>query len=269
MSYHTDHTAFHKVTAFVLPLLVLLFTSVPAVMAADTTPDDLDAWSEWVVDDIKDYGCPIVYNAKTRHCSYPSRLELELNSNSGTFSQVWSVYRESIVYLPGNEEYWPLDVTIEDKTVVVVNHKGHPAITLDKGRYTIKGMFQWKRLPASLAVPAESGLVSLRLAGRNILRPDIRNGQLWLSDNKTNAETARRVDIKVFRKVTDSVPLLLTTRIEFEVSGEQREISLTGALPGGFEPVSVNSRLPTQLDGNGRLLLRCDPADGLSTSSAA
>jgi hypothetical protein len=255
MSYHVKHAAVRKALA----LLALLAASVSAVMAADTTPDDLDAWSEWVLDDTKDYGCPIVYNAATRRCSYPSRLQLELNSGSGTFSQVWSVYRESVVYLPGNVEHWPLDVSIDDAPVVVVNHKGRPAVTLAEGRYTVKGMFKWKQLPASLAVPAESGLVTLRLAGKNIARPDIRNGQLWLSDTRTSTETAQRIDVKVFRKITDAVPLRMTTRIELEVSGEQREISLTGALPGGFEPVSVSSRLPARLEDNGRLLLKVRP----------
>ena len=213
----------------------------------------------WVVDDIKDYGCPILYNAATRRCSYPSDLELELNNDSGTFSQTWSVYRESIVYLPGNIEHWPLDVTIDNKPVVVINHNGRPAITLDEGRYSVKGAFQWTQPPASLAVPPESGLVTLRLAGKNIARPDIRNGLLWLSDSKARTETARRVDIKVFRKITDAVPLLMTTRIELEVSGEQREISLKGALLTDFNPVSINSRLPARLEGNGQLLLKVRP----------
>ncbi len=259
MSYHDDRTLVHTATRYVLTLLALLIASVPAVITAETTPDDLDAWSAWVLDDIKDYGCPIVYNAATRRCSYPSRLELELNSDSGTFSQAWSVYRESIVYLPGNMEHWPLDVTIDDTPVVVVNHKGRPAVTLAEGRYTVKGVFRWKHQPASLAVPPESGLVTLRLAGKNIVRPDIRNGQLWLSDSSARTETVRRIDIKVFRKVTDAVPLQMTTRIELEVSGEQREISLTGALPGDFKPVSVNARLPVRLEGNGRLLLKVRP----------
>jgi len=259
MSNHVNHAAVRKTTGFMLTLLVLLIASVSAVMAADSTPDDLDAWSDWVMDDRKDYGCPIVYNAATRRCNYPSRLQLELNGDSGTFSQLWSVYRESIVYLPGNVEHWPLDVTLDGKPVVVFNHKGRPAITLDVGSYTVKGVFRWKLLPASLAVPPESGLVTLHLAGKNIARPDIRNGQLWLSDSRARAKTAQHIDIKVFRKVTDAVPLQMTTRIELEVSGEQREISLTGALPDDFEPVSVNSRLPVRLEGNGRLLLKVRP----------
>jgi len=259
MSYRLNHTVVSKTTGFMLTLLVLLFASVSAVMAADSTPDDLEAWSDWVMDEHKDYGCPIVYNAATPRCSYPSRLQLELNSDGGTFSQVWSVYRESIVYLPGNVEHWPLDVTIDGKSVIVINHQGRPAIMLDAGSYTVKGVFKWKLLPVSLAVPPESGLVTLHLAGKNIARPDIRNGQLWLSDSKVRTETARRIDVKVFRKVTDAVPLQMATRIELEVSGDQREISLTGALPGDFNPVAVNSRLPVRLEGNGRLLLKVRP----------
>jgi len=258
MSYHADHPVAHLASQFLLSLIILVI-GIPALLSAAATPDDLDTWSAWVVDDIKDYGCPIVYNANTRHCNYPSHLELELNNDSGTFSQVWSVHRESLVYLPGNLEHWPLDVTIDDKPVVVVNHKDRPAISLDEGRYIVKGVFQWQRLPASLVVPPESGLVTLRLEGKNIARPDIRNNQLWLSDNKTNADTAWHIGIEVFRKITDAVPLQMATRIELEISGEQREISLTGALPAGFEPVSVDGRLPARLEANGRLLLKVRP----------
>ena len=61
--------------------------------------------------------------------------------------------------------------------------------------------------------------------------------------------------IKVFRKISDSVPLTVTTRIELDVSGDQREQTLQGALLYGFEPVSLASRLPARLDANGRLVL--------------
>jgi hypothetical protein len=233
--------------------------AVPVVTAADATPADLDTWSEWVLEDIKDYGCPIDYNATTRRCSYPSRLELQLNSDSGTFSQRWFIYRESIVYLPGDMEHWPLDVSTNDAPAVVFGHNGRPAITLGEGLHTIKGRFEWRQLPASLFVPAESGLVTLQLDEKSVAHPDIRKGQLWLSDNKPDSATTRRTELKVFRKITDTVPLQLTTRIELEVSGEPREISLTGALPDDFEPVAVNSRLPVRLESNGRLLLKLRP----------
>jgi hypothetical protein len=259
MSQQCTHTVNHRLLKAWLTLLLLFVTALQPGLATDSTPGDLDAWSGWVVDDIEDYGCPIVYNARTKRCSYPSRLELDLGSHSGTFTQTWTVYRESTVYLPGNREYWPQNVTVDDRPVAVVIKAGRPSIMLTTGRYRINGEFKWQRPPESLLIPAESGLVSLRLAGETVARPDIRNGQLWLSDSKAQQESVSRVDIKVFRKVIDAVPLQLLTRIELEVSGEQREISLSGALPGGFEPVAIDSRLPVRLDGTGQLSLKVRP----------
>ena len=242
-----------------LLLLALFIAAVQQATAAGATPENLDAWSDWVLDDIKDYGCPILYNANTKQCSYPGHLELELDSDSGTFSQTWSIVRDATVYLPGDREQWPLNVSVDGHPVPVVSSAGRPAIRLGSGEHTVNGIFQWQQLPESMMIPADSGLVTLRLSGTTVIQPDIRNGQLWLSDRKIQSETARRVDIRVFRKVTDAVPLHVTTRIELEVSGEQREINLSGAVPNGFEAVAVDSRIPARLDDSGRLALKVRP----------
>jgi hypothetical protein len=236
--------------------LLALFSAASPTWAAPATPADLDAWSDWVVRDIKDFGCPGRYNDASRRCSFPGRLDLVLDSNGGTFTQTWRVYRKTAVYLPGSRDDWPLDVLVDDRAAAVIDSDGRPSITLGEGEHTVRGAFHWRRLPVALVVPPESGLVALRLAGTAVAQPDIRNGQLWLSDSKAPAETARREDIKVFRKVTDEVPLGVTTRIVLEVSGEQRELGLSGALPRGFEPVAIRSQLPARLDGTGRLLLK-------------
>jgi hypothetical protein len=234
---------FHRLAVrSALIMLVLFSTAFQPATATESTPADLEAWSDWVLDDIKDFDCPLLYNTNKKHCSYPSRLDLDLASSSGTFTQSWSVYRESIIYLPGDQEHWPLNVSVDGNPVAVVSSAGHPAIKVEQGLHSVSGEFKWERLPESLLIPAESGLVTLRLEGRPVNQPDIRNGQLWLSDNEARPVTARRMDIKVFRKITDSIPLQVTTLIELEVSGEQREISLSGALPAGFEPVAVDSR---------------------------
>ena len=68
MSYHADHPVARIAIRFLLPLLILVIAT-PAVLSAAATPDDLDRWSAWVVDDIEDYGCPIAHNANTRHCN--------------------------------------------------------------------------------------------------------------------------------------------------------------------------------------------------------
>lgn len=240
-------------------LLALFIAAMQQATAAGATPEHLDAWSDWVLDDIKDYGCPVLYNVNKKQCSYPGRLELELDSESGTFSQSWSIFRESTVYLPGDREHWPLSVSVDGHPAPVVSSTGRPAIRLDSGEHTVNGHFKWQHLPESLMIPAESGLVSLRLSGTTVIQPDIRNGQLWLSGREDQQETARRVDIRVFRKITDAVPLHVTTRIELDVSGEQREINLSGAIPNGFEAFSVDSRIPARLDDSGQLALKVRP----------
>jgi len=239
-----------------LALLALLFAALTAACADDALPVDLGAWSGWVVRDVEDYGCPVLYNAASRRCTFPGRLGLDLDGSGGSFSQVLNVYRESVAYLPGDRDHWPLEVLVDDRPAAVIARGGRPTLVLDDGRHVIGGSFRWQRLPESLAVPPESGLVALRLGGSGVAQADIRNGQLWLSESRAQTDAAHRVELRVFRKITDQVPLAVTTRIELDVSGEQRELGLSGALPRGFEPVVVRSRLPARLDENGRLLLK-------------
>jgi len=152
------------VHAFVL-LAFLLATLPPPVAAAAATPADLEAWSDWVVRDIEDYGCPLLYNAASRRCAYPGRLDLALHGSGGSFSQTWNVYREGPVFLPGDREHWPLDVVVDDRPATVIDNKGRPALTLGSGAHSIRGVFRWQRLPAALTVPPESALITLQLAG--------------------------------------------------------------------------------------------------------
>lgn len=84
-----------------------------------------------MLNDIKDHGCPLLYNADTKQCSYPSRLELDLDSDRGSFSQAWSVFSESIVYLPGDQEHWPQHVSVDGHPVAVVSSAGRPSVTLE------------------------------------------------------------------------------------------------------------------------------------------
>ncbi|MGD2112717.1 MAG: hypothetical protein PVI50_04965, partial [Gammaproteobacteria bacterium] len=205
-----------------LLLLALLLAAGPAPTPAAATPADLEAWSDWVVQDIEDYGCPMYFNADSRRCAFPGHLELALDAAGGTFRQTWHVYRETRVRLPGDREHWPLAVTLDDTAVAVTGHQGRPALTLERGRHRVQGRFRWAQLPAALDIPPGTGLVRLQLDGRPVARPDVRNGQLWLSDTRAAADTTRRVDLKVFRKITDAVPLMVSTRIELEVSGEPR-----------------------------------------------
>ncbi len=59
--------------------------------------------------------------------------------------------------------------------------------------------------------------------------------------------------IQVQRKLTDGVPLLLTTRIVLDVAGKAREVVLGRALPPGFTPLQLDAPLAARVEPDGRL----------------
>jgi hypothetical protein len=48
--------------------------------------------------------CPIDPAGGARLCAWPGRLDLTLSGEGGTFAQVWQVFAESAVPLPGDEK---------------------------------------------------------------------------------------------------------------------------------------------------------------------
>lgn len=226
---------------------------------ASAIPDALKPWSGWVLRDIPEATCPHLYNANENFCAYPSRLELTLNAVGGRFTQSWAVYAKSWIVLPGDAMQWPKQVTVNDKAMAVISRNQQPALQLDAGQYTIKGQFSWPQLPKSLSLPADTGLVYVSLNGETIPQPDIRQGQLWLSSSQTQKHENNRLSLNVFRKINDSQPLQITTMIEMDVAGLQREISLDGALLEGFKVSGLTSHLPARIDQNGQLRLQLRP----------
>ena len=53
----------------------------------------------------------------------------------------WSVYQDSWISLPGDKKHWPLNVTVNNKTALVMDRNGIPSVKLAAGRvihYSIK-----------------------------------------------------------------------------------------------------------------------------------
>lgn len=89
--------------------------------------------------------------------------------------------------------------------------------------------------------------------------PDFRNGKLWLKSTNTKSHQNNYLDIQVFRKITDSIPLRITTQLKLNVAGQQREVILNGALLKDFTVSAINSRLPAQVDKKGNLTIQLRP----------
>src|SRR5262245_5915409 len=68
----------------------------PEPLQPAQVPEPLRPWIDWVLRDVPENVCPLVYgssaepeSAAERRCAWPSRLELELDKSGGRFTQEW------------------------------------------------------------------------------------------------------------------------------------------------------------------------------------
>lgn len=262
--------------AVLVALLAPIFAPAPvfaARIAPEQLPEVLRDWVDWVLFPDQEARCPYLYNQfEQRRCAWPTALELDLAEAGGRFHQQWSVQTESWITLPGDVKRWPQDVRVDDAAAAVTQRNGRPAVRVAPGRHTLSGNFTWDKLPESLPIPRDTGLVSLAVAGQAIAAPVVDDaGNVWLRDRHAGAAQAvvgDRLKLQVFRRVVDDIPLQLVTRVELEVSGAQREEVVTGVLPKDFIPLRLDSRLPARLEEDGRLRLQVRPGHWVLEFSA-
>lgn len=233
---------------------------------APAVPAALQPWIPWVLEggpEGQDQRlCPIDPGDGARLCAWPGRLDLMLSGEGGTFAQVWQVLAESSVPLPGDADAWPLGVETDGVALPVVEHDGRPTVTLAAGVHRVTGRFVWDRSPDALLIPPMVGLVALVRDGLAVPTPRLdRTNRLWLGD-PTGSETERsgdRLSLEVYRRLQDSLPLEVLTRLQLEVSGGAREVRLGPVLlPGGI-PLRIDSPLPARLEEDGMLRVQVRP----------
>lgn len=241
-------------------LILFLGMQIPGAFASRPyVPESLRPWIPWVLHGHEEKLCSFLAGQEgEKFCQWPGKLTLTLHAAGGTFEQDWEVEQKGWVLLPGAEKIWPQKVSVNDKAQPVLHHNASPAIWLGKGRQHISGSFVWKKLPEFLPVPATTALVALKLNEEEISRPyRDEEGRLWLSQRESGGE-AEELLLSVSRKITDAVPLTLTTRLDLEVSGKAREITLPNPMPENFIPMQLDSPLPARLD-QGKLNLQLRP----------
>ncbi len=235
-----------------LPLLSLALSAAP--LPESQLPNPLKSWVPWAMHGHEEVQCPSVYHSQdSRFCVFVGRIDLALRRDGGSFSQSLLAYRADWQALPGGQKFWPQSVKIDGKPAVVVAKDGLPGVELSPGAHQISGEFAWKDMPESLPLPARVGLIGLSLDGARIAEPEMEaDGQLWLRKSG-NAVGESHVDLKVHRKINDDIPLLLTTHIEINAAGKNREMNLPAALLPGFTALSLNSPLPARVEADGSL----------------
>lgn len=243
---------------------LFLLISIHAHASKPIIPEPLTPWVDWVLQDSPNYKCPFFYNNhQQQYCAWPSKLELDLKQQQGHFSSHWQVYNDSYLSLPGDAQHWPQNVNINNKPALVIKRNNIPVIKLSAGHYTIRGDFFWDSIPDSLSIPVNSGIITVKVLNKVILNPSVKNNQLWLKASDIGKTVLKdktdQLNVQVFRKINDGIPLQLTTQLSLEISGKQREIKLPHALLSNFIPISLESSLPARLEADGSLLVQARP----------
>ena len=249
---------------------VLMITSfmLASLHANDEIPESLSPWIPWVLKGSEQLLCPFINNSlyawRGNHiCAWPGVLELNVVDDSAIFKQSWQVLAKSFLPLPGDSKNWPLAVTVNSKSVVVIARKGRPFIELLPGEYTIKGQFRWQQRPESIDIPEQVAFVSLNINNRPITFPKVDNKALWLQQNKKQQQPENdkkdSIVLTVARRLSDGPYIKLETFINIKVSGKKREVKLGKVLPKGFELTGIKTPLSTFLDAEGILHAKLPP----------
>jgi hypothetical protein len=244
-----------------LPVLLVLWAVRPAI-AQVAMPPELRGWEDWVLHGHEAHRCPWLVPGEPareqRICAWPSALELQVDERGARFSQHWQVAAESWLPLPGNTENWPDAVTADGAPAALVAHEGAPTLRVAPGSHTVVGVFHWARRPELLPLPPSVALVTLTLNGTRVITPQRSNAGVILGALSV-ARQDDHLDLRVFRRLDDALPALLTTQLHLAIAGEAREVRLPRILPEGFVPISLEGGLTARLDPDGTLRVQVRP----------
>jgi hypothetical protein len=224
----------------------------------ESLPNPLKPWAQWVLDGAEQRLCPQV--AAQPLCLWPGRLMLDVGDRGGRFQlDVFADYALN-VRLPGGPKQWPHGVILDGQAAPVLGLDSLPVVRVSAGRHALAGRFEWPQLPDALAAPPEIGLVELIVNGRVVATPKREaDGLLVLKQQDGAATGVEDLQLKIFRRLADGIPLWLETRLLVEVSGKAREVRLEGALPKGAVPVAATGDLPARIDPAGALRIQVRP----------
>lgn len=251
------------VVAIILLTALLLKPPLGATAApeAGDIPDALVPWEDWVRHGHEDQACPHNHDGSPgRRCWWPSRLQLDASDSGGVFDLSVIVLAPSRVHLPGDMDHWPESVLVDGQPVPVTAEAERPWVWLSPGDYQIRGAFVWNRLPERIAVPRSVGLLSLAIDGRDMpgTGQDV-DGWLLLHGDGQQIRREDSMAVSVFRLVEDDIPMRILTRIQLQVSGRSREITLSDLLPEKSVPMAIDSPLPARLSDTGALVVQARP----------
>jgi hypothetical protein len=113
-------------------------------------------------------------------------------------------------------------------------------------------------MPEAVALPGSISLVVLTVNGARVALPERAGDSLRLGAAREQTQVDQ-FDAHIYRKLTDAIPGLLTTRLTVTVAGRPREEVVGPLLPAGFVPMQLAGPLPARLQPDGRLRVQVRP----------
>lgn len=254
-----------------LALLVVLASLAQTVMAQVPVP--LEPWRAWALKDQQFRNCPLIAsgNAADREsflCAWPGVLELRADADGVDIAQRWQLDAEGWVPLPGDAERWPQQVSVNGRAAVVIDRQG-PSLWLAAGQHDVTARIDWQERPQTLRVSESVARITLNVDGRLVAPVQRNGGYVTLGRGAATTVEADSVELRVFRKYTDSIPGELSTQIRIYASGQAREETFGPVLPAGFVPLALDSEdWPARLDDEGMLRVQVQPGTATLTLTA-
>jgi len=233
---------------------------------ATTVPDALQPWIGWVLAQDPERGCPFLSGGGERRCVWSGPLALDVDAGGARFTQSFEIFgRGAWVTLPGDASLWPEAIRVDGQPLAVIPAPGvgSPAAWLARGRHQIDGRLRWHASrPALLPISADTAIVALTLDDAEVAAPARdASGQLWLAAPANEAAPEDHLEVLVFRRVVDEIPLQLETRLVLRVAGRAREVALGPVDPEGFVPLALEADLPARLESDRRVRVQLRPGE--------
>ncbi|HSC86302.1 MAG TPA: hypothetical protein VLC09_03495, partial [Polyangiaceae bacterium] len=226
----------------------------------DAIPPDLRPWIPWVLSQRGEDVCTKLDGMP--RCQWPGRLQLDLTSRGGEFQLEVFVETKGLVRLPGDTKSWPSEVRDGANELPILAQDELPVVELAAGAHTLRGQFAWRHLPETLSIGPHDAFVELTLEKRAVPLPKREGGELWLKgldDAGSTSGEPEHLELDVFRKIHDGVPLVIESRLVFQVAGRAREIEFGTPLLPGTLPLSVSGDLAAALGRDGALRVQLTP----------
>jgi hypothetical protein len=228
-------------------------------------PPELRPWQHWVLAKYPTHPCPWLSD-ETQQCAWFGETRIDASPSGAQFSIDLQLFQQGWVTLPGDIRFWPQQVMAQKSPLqpiqpIIRDTQGEPQIWLKPGTWRITGQLNWQQAPETLLLPVQSGVLQLFWQQQQVLQPKRLGRQLWLKpEAQQGADLAQdQLQIRVFRRLDDQIPARLTTLVQLDVSGNSREIELSGALLPTFRALQLRSDLPALLNADGQLKLQLQP----------